>query len=51
MRCKKNNAVFDIQIVKLPNYDNLFYIKFKKKEGSLIVFNEICTKILTQLIL
>lgn len=50
-RCKKNNIVFDIQIMKISDFHNVYYTKFKIKEGNTHIYNEICSKILSQLIM
>jgi len=50
-RCKKNSIVFDIQILKISDIHNLYYTKFKIKEGNTHIYNEICSKILSQLIM
>jgi len=48
-KCQKNGIKFEIDIYKLAEMESFYTLKFKKVEGSNLVYREICKKIVLSL--
>jgi hypothetical protein len=48
-KCQKNGIKFEIDLFKLSEVEGFYILKFKKTEGSNLVYREICKKILFSL--
>jgi Kinase associated domain 1. len=49
MKCDRDTIKFEVEILAIAGYDNLFLVKFTKLAGDTAKYNELCSNLYKQL--